>query len=95
MKKLLYLLIFSILIFASCRNETKKSNDINSNIEIADTIQTNDFLESDLYKCICSYINTSIISFIEGFPLYINLYFFQNILLIILRFGKIFRRPTI
>jgi hypothetical protein len=75
MKKLLYLLIFSILIFASCRNEKKKSNDINSNIEIADTVQTNDFLESDLCKCICSYVNTSSVSFIEGFPQYINLYF--------------------
>ncbi|MDR1347489.1 MAG: hypothetical protein LBJ63_03530 [Prevotellaceae bacterium] len=78
MKKLLYLLILPLLIFASCRKGTKKHNDVNLNIEITDTSQTNGCLESDLYKCICSYINTSGVSFIESFPQYVNLYFFSK-----------------
>jgi hypothetical protein len=69
-----------MLIFVSCRNtETKKQNRAVSNIEITYTIQnTDDCLESDLYKCICSYIHTSGVFFMEGFPNYINLYFFSK-----------------
>jgi hypothetical protein len=78
MKKLLYLLIFSIFIFTSCRNETKTRNDINSNTETVNPVQTNDCMDSDLYKCICSYVQTSGVFFIECFPQYINLYFFSN-----------------
>ncbi|MDR2651248.1 MAG: hypothetical protein LBC68_02890 [Prevotellaceae bacterium] len=78
MKKLLHLLIFSILIFASCKNETKTRNDVNLNTETIDTVQTNDGLDSDLHKCICSYVQTSGVFFIEGFPQYINLYLFSK-----------------
>jgi hypothetical protein len=69
-----------MLIFASCKNtKTKKHSEAVSNLEMTDTMQnTDDCLDSDLYKCICSYINTSGVFFMDDFPNYINLYFFSK-----------------
>jgi hypothetical protein len=76
MKETVIMIIFLVQIISCQNKESKpKNNIIIKNIEKK---QENDYLKSELYNCICSYMHTSGMYFSTEWTTCINIYFFQQ-----------------